>query len=88
MPGRVKSHAHARQKSERSRPKTYRQNGLKPSDRVASKRRGPPRRSAGTISGSFFLSRNGGPKPTQRAGDYSSLSRVIGRSLTRLPVAL
>ncbi len=45
-------------------------------------------RSAGTISGSIFLSRNGGPKPTQRAGDYSSLSRVIGRSLTRLPVAL
>ncbi len=32
--------------------------------------------------------RTGGPKPTQRAGDYSSLSRVIGRSLTRLPVAL
>lgn len=47
-----------------------------------------PRSSVGTLSGSICRRRTGGPKPTLRVGDYSNLSRVIGRSLTRLPVAL
>ena len=76
MQGHVKSHAHARQKKRRKiateNLQAKRTQTLRPRS-VKTARSTTPQR--GTISSSIFLSRNGGPKPTQRAGDYSSLSR-------------